>query len=129
LSGCDSARALRARAVAQSPADTRTIPDAAAPRSEPAHEAGTEGQPDQEQRYREAIVKTVVNNPRIARLIPHKPLMGGTWRVGEREDIHFLGGGLVAIDYEDGHVAGRLLVQVKDPHDLKSWKVLEDKPE
>jgi hypothetical protein len=83
---------------------------------------------DRETRYRDAIVSAVVENPDVASLIPRKPTMGGTWRVGGKEDVQFLGNGTVAIEYEDGHVAGRLVVKVEDPHDVKTWKVIRDEP-
>jgi hypothetical protein len=83
---------------------------------------------DTETRYREAIQAAVVDNPKIAALIPRKPTMGGSWRVGAKEDVKFLGNGQVAIEYEDGHVAGRLVVKVEDPHEMKTWKVIRDEP-
>jgi hypothetical protein len=83
---------------------------------------------EKEERYREAIVKSAVNNPEFARLIPRDPTLGGSWRVGSKEDVHFLGNGQVALDYEDGHVAGRLVVKVEDPHDPRTWKVIRDEP-
>lgn len=84
---------------------------------------------DREERYREAIRTAATNSAEVAALIPRKPTMGGSWRVGGKEDIHFLGNGQVALDYEDGHVAGRLVVKVEDPHDPKTWKVIRDEPQ
>jgi hypothetical protein len=128
LSGCDSARG---GAGAARPAVA--TPPVGAPTTETPHAPGAAGAPDgspapedRDQRYRRAILHEVINNPKIGQLIPHKPVLGGTWRVGEAEDIHFLGSGKVALDYEDGHVAGRLVVHVVNPHDLTTWKVLRD---
>jgi hypothetical protein len=81
-----------------------------------------------EQRYREAVRKQIVDTTAIQPLIRRKPVLGGSWRVGSPEAVHFLGDGKVAIDYEDGHVTGRLTVHVDDPHDLKTWTVLRDEP-
>jgi hypothetical protein len=124
-SGCDTGRGgLRAEgprdlrpAVSDRPLqDRRATGDDGAPR-------------DPEQRYRDAIVREVVDNPEIARLIPREPMLGGKWRVGSREDVEFLGSGKVALEYEDGHAAGRLIVKVKDPHDLSTWQVVRDEPD
>jgi hypothetical protein len=84
---------------------------------------------DSERRYREVILREVVENPKIGRLIARKPVLGGTWRVGSREDVEFLGGGKVALEYEDGHAAGKLVVKIKDPHDLSTWEAVRDDPE
>lgn len=91
-------------------------------------DAATAPETDREKRYRDAIRGAAVDNPAVAALIPRKPTMGGSWRVGSKEEVHFLGNGQVALDYEDGHVAGRLVVKVEDPHDPKSWTVVRDEP-
>jgi hypothetical protein len=123
-SGCDTGRGgLRAGATREPrPAVSNRPPgDRGA--------TGAEALRDPEQRYRQAIVREVVENPEIARLIPREPVLGGKWRVGSREDVEFLGSGKVALEYEDGHAAGRLIVKVKDPHDLSTWEVIRDEPE
>lgn len=127
-SGCQAARDLRPGTVVRNPTTPSTPAPSPAGKGSPADAAPT-AETERKKRYRETILNAVVNNPQIATLIPRKSPMGGTWIVGSRDDVQFLGSGLVAIDYEDGHVAGRLLVKVDDPHDLKTWKVLEDKPE
>jgi hypothetical protein len=68
-----------------------------------------------------------VNNPAIGRLIPRRPVLGGKWFVGSPEDVRFAAPGVVAIDYEDGHVAGRLVVRVVDAGDPRTWVVVEDR--
>jgi predicted small secreted protein len=125
LTGCNSPRGAGSSALpgATRGASTTEIPHA------PGAGGATDSAPapdDREQRYRQAILREVINNPKIGRLIPHKPVLGGTWRIGEAEDVHFLGSGKVALDYEDGHVAGRLVVHVVNPHDLTTWEVMRD---
>jgi hypothetical protein len=82
-----------------------------------------------EQRFRRAVLEEVVNNVRIERLIPRKPVLGGTWRVASPKDVEFLGNGQVALDYEDGHLTGRLIVKVVEPNDLSTWKVVRHEAE
>jgi hypothetical protein len=94
-----------------------------------AGEPATTPETQAERKYREAVRNAAVNNPKVAALIPRKPTMGGSWRVGSKEDVHFLGNGQVALDYEDGHVAGRLVVKVDDPHDPATWQVIRDEPQ
>jgi hypothetical protein len=126
LTGCDSARG------GAGPSAATTAPSAGSPRATTPDASGsgsTDTAPapeNRDKRYRQAILREVINNPKIGQLIPHKPVLGGTWRIGEAEDVHFLGSGLVALDYEDGHVAGRLVVHVVNPHDLTTWKVVRD---
>jgi hypothetical protein len=129
LSGCDSARGgagASAPAVGASAGRSMTeTPHASGPGGSTDTAPAPE---DREKRYRQAILREVINNPKIGQLIPHKPVLGGTWRIGEAEDVQFLGSGKIALDYEDGHVAGRLVVHVVNPHDLTTWKVLRDEP-
>src|SRR5690349_16350516 len=63
------------------------------------------------QALRQAVVRQVVNNPAVAKLIPRRPVLGGTWQVGAERDVRYVAPGVAAIDYEDGHVAGRLVVR------------------
>jgi hypothetical protein len=75
-----------------------------------------------------AVARRVVDKPTIGRLIRRRPVLGGAWSVGSAEDVRFAAPGVVAIDYEDGHIAGRLVVRVVDASDPRSWVVLEDRP-
>jgi predicted small secreted protein len=125
LTGCNSVRGAGSSAL---PGATRGAATTAIPHA-PGAGGSTDSAPapdDRDQRYRQAILREVINNPKIGKLIPHKPVLGGTWRIGEAEDVHFLGSGRVALDYEDGHVAGRLVVHVVNPHDLTTWEVVRD---
>src|SRR5262249_53158170 len=79
------------------------------------------------QALRRVVARHVVNNPNVARLIPQRPVLGGAWLVGSEHDVRFVAPGVVAIDYEDGHVAGRLVVRVLDANDPRTWVVLEDR--
>jgi hypothetical protein len=54
-------------------------------------------------------------------------VLGGTWLVGSEKDVRFVAPGMVAIDYEDGHIAGRLVVRVVDVNDVGSWVVIQDR--
>jgi hypothetical protein len=128
LSGCDSARPGAGPAASTTAAPTRSHAGAAPDASAPGTTDSAPAPEDRDKRYRQAILREVINNPKIGQLIPHKPVLGGTWRIGEAEDVHFLGSGRIALDYEDGHVAGRLVVHVVNPHDLTTWKVLRDEP-
>ena len=75
------------------------------------------------------VARQVVGNPDIARLIPRQPVLGGSWMVGSANDIRFVAPGVVAVDYEDGHIAGRLVVRVVDAANPRTWVVLEDREE
>lgn len=119
------------RRPAEAPIETgvASAPAAAPGANAPAPQPAAPPLDAKEQRYREVVVKQVVDNAAIQKLIPRKPVLGGSWRVGSPEAVHFLGDGKVDIDYEDGHVTGKLTVHVEDPHDLKTWKVLRDEAE
>jgi hypothetical protein len=76
---------------------------------------------------RHAVARHVVNTPNVAKLIPRHPVLGGTWLVASENDVRYVAPGIVAIDYEDGHIAGRLVVRVVDATDPRTWAVLEDR--
>jgi hypothetical protein len=140
LSGCDSRRPPSGAAPSATAGPGAARPGGGSAPDNSRREDGTareetspssEEKPareDREQRYRRAVLKEAVDNPKIARLIPHKPVMGGAWRVSGPKSVRFRGQGIVALDYEDGHVEGRLIVHVKDPHDLTTWEVIRDEP-
>lgn len=73
------------------------------------------------------VARQVVCHPEIALLIPRQPVLGGTWSVAAAHDVRFVAPGVVALDYEDGHLAGRLVVRVVDATDPRTWAVLEDR--
>ena len=79
------------------------------------------------QALRRVVARQVVGNPDIARLILRQPVLGGTWLVASPDDVRFAAPGVVAIDYEDGHIAGRLVVRVVDAANPRTWVVLEDR--
>ena len=60
-------------------------------------------------------------------LISHSPVLGGEWALGSARDVRYVAPGIVALDYEDGHVAGRLVVRVVDATDLRTGEVLEER--
>ena len=78
---------------------------------------------------RHVVARQVVGNPDIAELIAHRPVLGGAWIVASPNDVRFVAPGVVAMDYEDGHIAGRLVVRVVDAADPRTWIVLGDCPE
>jgi hypothetical protein len=59
---------------------------------------------------RHLVAQQVVGNPDVGTLIPRRPVLGGTWFVDSAKDVRFVAPGVVALDYEDGHLAGRLIV-------------------
>lgn len=73
------------------------------------------------------VAQRVVNTPDVARLVPRSPVLGGTWRVSSAQEDRFVAPGIVAIDYEDGHVAGRLVVRIRETADPRTWVVQEDR--
>jgi hypothetical protein len=79
------------------------------------------------QALRRVVARQVVGNPDIARFISHAPVLGGFWVVGSPSDVRFVAPGVVAIDYEDGHLAGRLVMRVVDATNPQTWTVLEDR--
>src|SRR5262245_61058640 len=97
---------------------------AAAARSVPPSRMSAPAKPDAV--FRAAVTRTAVGHKGIARLTRRAPVLGGRWFVGSARDVRFLGSTLVSIDYEDGHVAGRLLARVGDPADVSTWEVLRD---
>jgi hypothetical protein len=76
---------------------------------------------------RQVVARQVVRRPEIGALISHAPVLGGTWSVAAARDVRFVAPGVVALDYEDGHLAGRLVVRVVDALDPRTWVVLEDR--
>ena len=71
-----------------------------------------------------AIVQTVVGNPDINKLIKTKPILGGSWGCWSEKSVKFLSEDKLLILYDDGHLAGAMIVQVKDTKNIKTWKVL-----
>ena len=76
---------------------------------------------------RQLVFQRVEKGDTLRRLVPRRPVLGGQWSVASPEDVRFAAPGIVAIDYEDGHLAGRLVVQVVDPNAPRTWVVLEDR--
>jgi hypothetical protein len=76
--------------------------------------------------FRAAVLRTMVGRESIGRLTRRAPVLGGRWYVGSARDVRFLGGNLVAVTYEDGHVAGQLVARVIVPADVRTWQVLRD---
>jgi hypothetical protein len=76
---------------------------------------------------RQMVARQVVRRPAIVSLIPRAPVLGGAWLVRSARDVWFVAPGVVALDYEDGHMAGRLIVRVIDVTDPRSWEVLADR--
>ena len=70
------------------------------------------------------IVQAVVGNPDINKLIKTKPVLGGSWGCWSEKSIKFLSEDRLLILYDDGHMMGAMIVQVKDVQNIKSWKVL-----
>ena len=89
--------------------------------------AVTPGDTLRPQTLRRVVARQVVGDPDIARLIRRQPVLGGTWLVASPNDVRLVAPGVVAIDYEDGHIAGRLVVRVVDAVDPRTWIVLEDR--
>lgn len=77
---------------------------------------------------RHMVAQQVVGSPIIERLISHPPAVGGTWHVGSARAVRFAAPGVVAIDYEDGHLAGRLVLRIEAANVPRTWVVLEDRP-
>ncbi|MEO0091428.1 MAG: hypothetical protein ABIK61_01790 [candidate division WOR-3 bacterium] len=71
-----------------------------------------------------AILKTLVNNPEISQLIKIKPSLGGNWGCWSEKSIKFLTEDKLLILYDDGHMMGAMIVRVKNPDDIKTWRVL-----
>ncbi len=72
----------------------------------------------------QAIAQAVVGNPDIGKLIKDKPVLGGNWGCWSEKSIKFLTDDKVMIQYDDGHMMGAMIVQVKDVQNIKTWKVL-----
>src|SRR5438128_7494182 len=108
-----------------SPASTCSFPSGARPALR--RVAVTPGDILPPQALPRVVARQVVGNPDIARLIPRQPVLGGTWLVASPDDVRFAAPGVVAIDYEDGHIAGRLVVRVRDATNPRTWEVLEDR--
>ncbi|MCX7785860.1 MAG: hypothetical protein N2201_06530 [candidate division WOR-3 bacterium] len=70
------------------------------------------------------ILKTLVNNPEIAKLIRTKPSLGGNWGCWSEKNVKFLTEDKLLILYDDGHMMGAMVVRVKNPEDIKTWRVL-----
>lgn len=96
-------------------------------RSSPPHRPVLPGTALAPSALRRLVARQIVGNPEIAALIPRQPVLGGTWSVASDRDVRFVAPGVVAIDYEDGHIAGRLVVRVVDAADRRTWVVLEDR--
>ena len=71
-----------------------------------------------------AIVQAVVGNPDINKLIKTKPVLGGSWGCWSEKSIKFLTDNKLLILFDDGHMMGSMIVQVKDVQNIKTWKVL-----
>lgn len=70
------------------------------------------------------IVEIIVGNPEISKLIKTKPILGGSWGCWSEKSIKFLTDNKLLILFDDGHMMGAMIVQVKDPQNIKTWKVL-----
>ncbi len=70
------------------------------------------------------ILKNLVNNPEISKLIKTKPSLGGNWGCWSEKNVKFLTENKLLILYDDGHMMGAMVVRVQNPQDIKTWKVL-----
>jgi hypothetical protein len=112
--------------LSSSPAATHSSPSAGRPPL--GRVAAVPGIALSPQILRRVVARQAVGNPAVAELIPRRPVLGGTWLVGSADDVRFVAPGVVALDYEDGHIAGRLVVRVVDAANPRTWVVLEDRP-
>jgi hypothetical protein len=72
----------------------------------------------------QAIAQAGGGNPDIGKLIKDKPVLGGNWGCWSEKSIKFLTDDKLIIQYDDGHMMGAMIVQVKDVLNIKTWKVL-----
>lgn len=71
-----------------------------------------------------SIVKTIVGNAEISKLIKAKPVLGGNWGCWSERNIKFISEDKLLVIYDDGHLMGAMIVYAKDPQNIKKWKVL-----
>lgn len=72
----------------------------------------------------ESIIKIVVGNPEISKIIKKKPVLGGNWGCWSEKSLKFLTEDKLLILYDDGHLMGAMVVQAKNSQNIKTWKVL-----
>jgi len=70
------------------------------------------------------VLKNIVGNPDVSKLISQKPTFGGKWSIWSDENVIFIDDRTALIVYEDGHVMGAMIVKIPDPNDIGKWKVL-----
>lgn len=71
-----------------------------------------------------AIVKAIVGNSEISKLIKTKPVLGGNWGCWSEHNIKFITEDKLLVLYDDGHLMGAMIIHAKDPKNIKKWKVL-----
>jgi ABC-type lipoprotein release transport system permease subunit len=72
----------------------------------------------------QAILQSVVGNPDISKLVKTKSVLGGKWGVWSEKGTKFLTEDKLLVLFDDGHLMGAMVIKVKDPSNIKSWKVL-----
>ncbi|MEO0074487.1 MAG: hypothetical protein ABIK31_00045 [candidate division WOR-3 bacterium] len=72
----------------------------------------------------EKIIKTIVGNPDIKKLIKSKAVLGGNWGVWSEKNIKFITEDRFLAIFDDGHLMGAMIIRAINPDDIKTWKVL-----
>jgi len=72
----------------------------------------------------ESIVRVVVGNPEISKVIKKKPVLGGNWGVWSEKNIKFLTDDRLLILYDDGHIMGAMIIKIQNLQNMKTWQVI-----
>jgi ABC-type lipoprotein release transport system permease subunit len=72
----------------------------------------------------ESIIRVVVGNPEISKVIKKKPVLGGNWGVWSEKNIKFLTDDRLLILYDDGHIMGAMIVKIQNLQNMKTWQVI-----
>jgi ABC-type lipoprotein release transport system permease subunit len=72
----------------------------------------------------DSIIKIVVGNPDISKVIKKQPVLGGNWGVWSEKSIKFLTEDKLLMLYDDGHIMGAMIVKVNNPQNMKTWQVI-----
>lgn len=70
------------------------------------------------------ILKTVIRNPDISKIIKAKPVLGGNWGVWSEKSVKFITDDHLLIIFDDGHMEGAMVVHIINSENIKTWKVL-----
>jgi len=77
-----------------------------------------------ETRGNEKILTALIDTTFVDKVVTLGKEVGGKWQVHSADDVYFLGGDLVFLRIDDGHVPAVALLRVPDAKNYRNWRMI-----